>query len=268
MRQTWFAKNIYSYTCNWSISPSLDEYYCHSFICIPYWSALSINYLVYSDLPHDCKPVPVCGGKTRIHCAENFSHKVQVCFILQTLILHQLFVFDKYARMTSFGAKIREKMNRMSGDSSVTNKEAMGNNGSDWHCDSCKRSWAEDDKSKPDLVEYCACQEWFCQNCSQLKKKDMNALNRDMFWACRNCLATVKIRVVEKNKYSEPNKDITTKITEAINEHMKTFETRLDKRIEQAVSVEVPKADEACTKKAIEGIDNSVTTCLEKVGEE
>ena len=168
--------------------------------------------------------------------------------------------------MTSFGAKIREKMNRMSGDSSVTNKEAMGNNGSDWHCDSCKRSWAEDDKSKPDLVEYCACQEWFCQNCTQLKKKDMNALNRDMFWACRNCLATVKIRLVEKNKYSEPNKDITTKITEAINEHMKTFETRLDKRIEPAVSVEVPKADEACTKKATEGIDNSVTTCLEKVG--
>ena len=169
--------------------------------------------------------------------------------------------------MTSFGAKIREKMNRMSGDSSVT-KEAMGDNGSDWHCDSCKRSWAEDDKAKPDLVECSACQEWFCQNCTQLKKNDMNALNRDdMFWACSNCLATVKSRLVE-NKCSEPNKDITTKITEAITEHMKTFETRLEKRIEQAVSVEIPKAVEACTQKATEEIDNSVTTCLEKVGGE
>ena len=47
---------------------------------------------------------------------------------------------------------------------------------------------------------------------------------------------------------------------------MKTFETRLEKNIEQAVSVKIPKAVEACTQKATEGIDNSVTTCLEKGG--
>ena len=167
--------------------------------------------------------------------------------------------------MASFGAKIREKINRMSDDSSVT-KEAMGDNGGDWHCDSWKRSWAEGDKTKPDLVECCAWQEWSCQNCTQLKKYDMNVLNRDdMFWACNNCLVTVKTRLVE-NKDSEPNKDIFTKITEAVTEHMKTFETGLENRIEQAVSVEIPKAVEAYTQKATEGIDSSVTTCLEKGG--
>ena len=160
----------------------------------------------------------------------------------------------------------------MGGDSSVT-KEAMGDNGSDWHCDSCKRSWAKDDKAKPDLVECSACQEWFCQNCTQLKK-NMNALDRDdMFWACSNCLATVKTKLVE-NKCSEPNKDIITKIAEAITEHMKTFETRLEKILSRLYQLKYQrqlrrvhkKAVEACTQKATEGIDNSVTTCLEKVG--